>query len=109
VKIHDRAGGLDKRVESSLFDYGFTTVSKGDVGYGVLGGYGLGLPLSRLYARYFGGDLTLRHMHGFGTTVVINLNRLGSQFEFDVSSDSEASEERRPMEKRRRRARVMSS
>jgi signal transduction histidine kinase len=109
VKIHDRGGGLDKRVEGSLFDYGFTTASKEDVGYGVLGGYGLGLPLSRLYARYFGGDLTVRHMHGFGTTVVINLSRLGTQFEFDVSSDSDANEERRPVDKRRRRARLMSS
>jgi pyruvate dehydrogenase kinase 2/3/4 len=110
VKINDRGGGLEKCVEGSLFDYGFTTVSKDDVGYGVLGGYGLGLPLSRLYARYFGGDLTLRHMYGHGTTVVINLSRLGTQFEFDVSSDSEASEEHRPgSEKRRRRARAMSS
>ncbi|CAM9885432.1 unnamed protein product, partial [Phaeothamnion confervicola] len=32
-----------------------------------LAGYGVGLPLSRVYARYFGGDLVLLSMEGFGT------------------------------------------
>jgi pyruvate dehydrogenase kinase 2/3/4 len=34
---------------------------------GALAGYGFGLPLSRLYCRYFGGDLSIVSMEGFGT------------------------------------------
>lgn len=38
-------------------------------------GFGMGLPLSRLYARYFGGSLKLRPMEGYGTDAYIHLHR----------------------------------
>ena len=41
-------------------------------------GYGYGLPVSRLYARYFGGDLQVVSMEGYGTDVYLHLNRLGN-------------------------------
>ncbi len=39
-------------------------VDDGADGPVVLAGYGYGLPISRLYARYFGGDLQIISMEG---------------------------------------------
>lgn len=36
-------------------------------------GFGYGLPISRLYARYFQGDLQLYSMEGHGTDAVIHM------------------------------------
>jgi hypothetical protein len=33
----------------------------------ILAGLGFGLPMSRAYARYFGGDLDIISLEGFGT------------------------------------------
>ena len=49
--------------------------------YAPLAGLGYGLPISRAYARYFGGDLTLMSMEGFGTDAFVYRSRLGDHDE----------------------------
>ncbi|GJP58637.1 hypothetical protein CLOP_g1301, partial [Closterium sp. NIES-67] len=44
----------------------------------LIAGYGYGLPIARLYARYFGGDLQIFSMEGYGTDAYLHLNRLSN-------------------------------
>ena len=46
-----------------------------------LAGLGYGLPISRAYARYFGGDLSIMSMEGYGTDAFVHLSRLGNHDE----------------------------
>ncbi|KAF7965309.1 hypothetical protein HWV62_44502 [Athelia sp. TMB] len=45
-------------------------------GMGTIAGLGYGLPMSRLYARYFGGSLELLSLDGWGTDVYVKLRCL---------------------------------
>lgn len=90
IKISDEGGGIPRREVPYVWTYMYTTVkqtpsldpdlSKSDF-KAPLAGYGYGLPISRLYARYFGGDLKLISMEGYGTDVYLHLNRLSSSSE----------------------------
>lgn len=46
-----------------------------------MSGLGVGLPLSRVFAKYFGGDLQIISMEGYGTDAFIYLRRLGDAAE----------------------------
>ena len=46
-----------------------------------LAGLGYGLPISRSYCRYFGGDLSIMSMEGYGTDAFVYLARLGNSKE----------------------------
>jgi pyruvate dehydrogenase kinase 2/3/4 len=46
-----------------------------------MAGFGYGLPIARLYAQYFGGNLKLISMEGYGTDVFLSLSRLSSTSE----------------------------
>jgi pyruvate dehydrogenase kinase 2/3/4 len=53
-----------------------------------LAGLGYGLPLSRLFARYFGGDLQIISMEGFGTDAYLHLKNVGDSAEPDTGLPS---------------------
>uniref|UniRef100_A0AAY5EK45 Protein-serine/threonine kinase n=1 Tax=Electrophorus electricus TaxID=8005 RepID=A0AAY5EK45_ELEEL len=75
IKISDRGGGVPLRKIDRLFNYTYSTAPTPslDSKRVPLAGFGHGLPISRLYARYFQGDLKLYSMEGVGTDAVIYL------------------------------------
>ncbi|XP_043288568.1 pyruvate dehydrogenase (acetyl-transferring) kinase, mitochondrial isoform X2 [Venturia canescens] len=82
VKISDRGGGIPRSLTDHLFKYMYSTApqpSKSDSHTVPLAGYGYGLPLSRLYARYFHGDLVVLSCEGYGTDAVIYLKALSNE------------------------------
>jgi len=90
IKISDEGGGIPRSAIPLIWTYMYTTMEANDQlesdfqtsdFHAPMAGFGYGLPLSRLYARYFGGDLRLISMEGFGTDVYVHLNRLSSSQE----------------------------
>lgn len=72
--MSDRGGGIARSKHDQIFKYMYSTApqpSKSDAHTVPLAGYGYGLPISRLYARYFHGDLVLLSCEGYGTDAVI--------------------------------------
>ena len=73
IKISDEGGGIPRSSIPYVWTYMYTTVEqtpsldpsfdKSDF-KAPMAGFGYGLPISRLYARYFGGDLKLISMEG---------------------------------------------
>ncbi len=71
IKISDEGGGIPRSAIPLVWTYMYTTVErtpnldpdfdKSDF-KAPMAGFGYGLPISRLYARYFGGDLKLISM-----------------------------------------------
>lgn len=93
-----QGGGIPADISHKVFRYGFTTARddgsinedthKAPLGAALnaaarqqspLAGLGFGLPLSRLHARYFGGELQLVNLPGYGVDVFIFLKKLGGQ------------------------------
>ncbi|XP_029013658.1 pyruvate dehydrogenase (acetyl-transferring) kinase isozyme 2, mitochondrial-like [Betta splendens] len=81
IKMSDRGGGVPFRKIERLFSYMYSTAprpSADDKHRAPLAGFGYGLPITRLYARYFQGDLQLHSMEGYGTDAVIHLKVLST-------------------------------
>ncbi|EPY31056.1 pyruvate dehydrogenase kinase [Strigomonas culicis] len=79
IRVSDEGLGMTQKQQEMAMAYSFTTVDKpaisltneGHVEHteavSPLAGYGYGLPMSRVYANCFGGDLAIKSMEGFGT------------------------------------------
>ncbi|CAN8269934.1 unnamed protein product [Cochlearia groenlandica] len=90
IKVSDEGGGIARSGLPNIFTYLYSTarnpleeeleLGTADVPV-TMAGYGYGLPISRLYARYFGGDLQIISMEGYGTDAYLHLSRLGDSQE----------------------------
>eukprot|EP00457_Paulinella_chromatophora_P005073 gb/GEZN01005087.1/.p1 GENE.gb/GEZN01005087.1/~~gb/GEZN01005087.1/.p1 ORF type:complete len:541 (-),score=65.20 gb/GEZN01005087.1/:160-1782(-) len=85
IKIEDQGGGVPLHCMDKLWQYSFTTAPRPatkDLQFSMnsapMCGFGYGLPLSRLYARYFGGDLRLVSTEGYGMDSLIYLKAVSS-------------------------------
>ncbi|GAB5358495.1 hypothetical protein AAMO2058_000463000 [Amorphochlora amoebiformis] len=87
IRISDQGGGIPGEQMAYIWNYMYTTAEKpaeadidirGGIRNAPMAGFGYGLPLSRLYARYFGGDLDVASIDGYGTNAYLYLSRLGN-------------------------------
>ncbi|GER31464.1 pyruvate dehydrogenase kinase [Striga asiatica] len=87
--ISDEGGGIPRSGLPKIFTYLYSTAknpldeqSSTDLETPTtMAGYGCGLPISRLYAKYFGGDMQIISMEGYGTDAYLHLSRLGDSQE----------------------------
>ncbi|CAL1293866.1 unnamed protein product [Larinioides sclopetarius] len=81
IKMSDRGGGIPRSLIDTLFQYMYSTAPtpSPSTDSTPLAGYGYGLPLSRLYARYFQGDLIITSAEGYGTDAIIYLKALSDE------------------------------
>ncbi|KAJ3314686.1 hypothetical protein HDV04_005692 [Boothiomyces sp. JEL0838] len=86
IRFRDQGGGIPLKDQPRVWEYSFTTVEKEDeddflssqsrmsmvqATGGPIAGLGFGLPMSRVYAKYFGGSLEFRSVSGHGTDVFL--------------------------------------
>lgn len=77
LAVRDRGGGIKLSALPKVWSYLYTTALKTkDDKPTPLAGFGVGLPLSRLYAKYLGAKIELQSLPGFGTDVFITLQRV---------------------------------
>jgi len=91
IKISDQGGGMPKRLQREAWQYGWTTAREDTNSHDAsvflggchsqslkseLAGFGFGLPLTRLHAQYFGGDVFMQNLPGHGTDMYVVLTHL---------------------------------
>ncbi|KAJ2477808.1 hypothetical protein IWW56_004111 [Coemansia sp. RSA 2131] len=90
IRVRDRGGGIPSQIHDQVFDYSFTTTkhtSFDDPGEDVvpsdgsthvadanaISGLGFGLPMTKIYAEYFGGMLNIISLEGYGCDAFLEL------------------------------------
>lgn len=98
IRISDRGGGISHDMIDLVTQYHFTTSGTSTdhrIDGGLFGcmmhepnsattkmhGFGFGLPISRAYAAYLGGSLTIESMQGTGTDVYLRLKHIDGKHE----------------------------
>jgi len=93
IRVEAQAGGIPFMAADRVWSYMYSTATQGGFSQKgtPLAGYGVGLPLSRLYARYLGGSLHLQSMPGVGTCAYLYLKRLESEAREELPMSSSVS------------------
>ncbi|KAI9913843.1 hypothetical protein PsorP6_005792 [Peronosclerospora sorghi] len=89
IKVSDEGGGVPRSRWEKLWHYDYTTSppcppissNKYHSYREHFSGGGYGLPIARLLARYFGGEVTFTSLEGSGSTGFIQAHRLGTNSE----------------------------
>jgi hypothetical protein len=98
IKMSDEGSGIRRSQMNKVWSYLYTTadpsVQKSFVAsasstlavtdhgdQAPIAGLGYGLPIARSYCRYFGGDVDLISMQGYGTDAFVHLRRFGDSQE----------------------------
>ena len=83
-KVIDEGTGIPRSSMKKIWSYVYSTAkidpnetNEIDDQKQILAGFGYGLPVSKCYAQYFGGDLQIMSIEGQGTDACLYLNRLG--------------------------------
>ena len=92
IKIADKAGGIPRSDARKVWSFAHTNMDESSMEKEMETDFetdeftgsairGFGLPLARIYARYFGGELTIKSMEGFGVDAYLYLPVLGAACE----------------------------
>lgn len=84
IKLSDEGGGICRSDWSKMWHYTYTTDPTASEIKGFreqFSGGGYGLPIARLFARYFGGELTILPIERYGTDAFIQIHKLGKSYE----------------------------
>jgi len=92
IKVIDKGGGIAPCNMDKIWSFLFTTADTSRIDYIAvpvpysrmeppMAGYGYGLPLSRMYCQFFGGDLRVESTEGVGTNATCVLKRLDNSKE----------------------------
>lgn len=88
IKVADEGGGIARSRMKKVWSYLFTTADaslqeslfsgQDHSAISPIAGMGYGLPISRAYCRFFGGDIDVMSMEGHGTDVFVYLKRINT-------------------------------
>lgn len=87
-RISDQAGGISNQAYRQLWSFGGSTTTPPEECHQVKTWaattqvpLGMGLPMSKVYAEYWGGDINLQTLDGWGSDAYVRIPKLGDQME----------------------------
>lgn len=75
-QLHACTPAIGNEISGESVSFGEMTGRGVQTGLGTIAGLGYGLPMSQLYAKYFGGSLELMTLEGWGTDIFLRLRSL---------------------------------